>query len=174
MKILITGATGKVGQHFIQRILNDEWFEEETLRALCHNRKVEVNDRLEMVKGSISDRKVVEKAMDGVTHVLHLATCKETPEDVMDVTVKGLFWLLEAARESSTFRQLSDRVVLSRNDVQYVDIAVKEPLENECKHFLDVIDRRIPPLTDGEEGMNVVKVLSAASQSAVKWENASR
>lgn len=105
MKILITGATGKVGQHFIQEILNDEWFEEATLRALCHNREVEVNDRLEMVKGSISDREVVEKAMDGVTHVLHLATCKETPEDVMDVTVKGMFWLLEAARVSSTFRQ---------------------------------------------------------------------
>ena len=43
--------------------------------------------------------------MDGVTHVLHLATCKETPEDVMDVTVKGLFWLLEACRQSPTFRQ---------------------------------------------------------------------
>ena len=38
--------------------------------------------------------------MDGVTHVLHLATSKETPESVMDVAVKGLFWLLEACRTS--------------------------------------------------------------------------
>ena len=36
-------------------------------------------------------------AMAGVTHVVHLATCKETPETVMDVTVKGMFWLLEAS-----------------------------------------------------------------------------
>jgi hypothetical protein len=28
------------------------------------------------------------------THVLHLATSKETPESVMDVAVKGIFWLL--------------------------------------------------------------------------------
>ena len=37
--------------------------------------------------------------MDGVTHVLHLATSKETPESVMDVAV-GQFWLLEACRTS--------------------------------------------------------------------------
>ena len=43
--------------------------------------------------------------MDGVTHVVHLATCKETPEVVMDVTVKGLFWLLEAFRASQTAEQ---------------------------------------------------------------------
>jgi nucleoside-diphosphate-sugar epimerase len=37
--------------------------------------------------------------------VLHLATSKETPDDVMDVSVKGLFWLLEGCRTSPTFRQ---------------------------------------------------------------------
>jgi nucleoside-diphosphate-sugar epimerase len=43
--------------------------------------------------------------MRDVTHVVHLATCKETPEDVMDVTVGGLFWLLEAFRESNAAQQ---------------------------------------------------------------------
>ena len=38
------------------------------------------------------------EAMTGVTHVLHLATSKETPESIMDVAVKGMFWLLEACR----------------------------------------------------------------------------
>jgi nucleoside-diphosphate-sugar epimerase len=36
---------------------------------------------------------------------LHLATCKETPEDIMDVAVKGLFWILEECRSSKTFQQ---------------------------------------------------------------------
>jgi UDP-glucose 4-epimerase len=57
------------------------------------------------VSGSIADQKVVGEALQGITHVVHLATCKETPEDVMDVTVKGLFWLLEECRQSSTFQQ---------------------------------------------------------------------
>ena len=43
--------------------------------------------------------------MDGVSHVVHLATCKEIPELVMDVTVKGLFWLTEAFRASPTAKQ---------------------------------------------------------------------
>ena len=40
-----------------------------------------------------------------MTHVLHLATSKETPESIMDVAVKGMFWLLEACRSSPTFQQ---------------------------------------------------------------------
>ena len=43
--------------------------------------------------------------MKDVTHVLHLATSKETPETIMDVAIKGMFWLLEACRKSSTCRQ---------------------------------------------------------------------
>lgn len=104
-RILVTGATGKVGQTFIRRLFENEQFDGFIVRALCHNRKLDPHDRLEVVYGSISQRETVNKAMEGVTHVLHLATCKEIPEDIMDVTVKGLFWLLEACRMSPTFRQ---------------------------------------------------------------------
>jgi nucleoside-diphosphate-sugar epimerase len=47
----------------------------------------------------------VAAAMKDVTHVLHLATCKETPEAIMDVAVKGMFWLLEEARALKGFHQ---------------------------------------------------------------------
>ena len=93
MKLLITGATGKVGRHFIGRILGNNSSAGAQLRALCHNRLLEEGDRLEVLRGNISDRDAVEMAMDGVTYVLHLATCKETPEDVMDVTGRGCFGL---------------------------------------------------------------------------------
>jgi uncharacterized protein YbjT (DUF2867 family) len=106
--ILVTGATGKVGQTFIRRVLStrDERFAGFTVRALCHNRLLEPAARLEVVEGSIDRRAVVDAATNGVTHVLHLATSKETPETIFDVAVKGLFWLLEACRVSPTFRRL--------------------------------------------------------------------
>ncbi len=104
-RILVTGATGKVGQTFINRVLHDPAFEQFTIRALLHNRGLEAHERLETVKGSIHDLNVVQEALRDVTHVLHLATCKETPEDIMDVAVKGMFWLLETCRVSPTFEQ---------------------------------------------------------------------
>jgi nucleoside-diphosphate-sugar epimerase len=105
MRILVTGATGKVGQAFIKRVMCESDYEAVMIRALCHNRKLEPNERLEVVTGSIENREVVDRAMRDVTHVLHLATSKETPETIMDVAIKGLFWLLEASRSNEAFRQ---------------------------------------------------------------------
>jgi UDP-glucose 4-epimerase len=105
MLILVTGATGKVGRQFIDRILAESKFSNVRLRALCHQRMLQASERLEVVKGSISERSCAESAVNGVTHVIHLATCKELPEIVMDVTVKGLFFLLEAFRKSDTAQQ---------------------------------------------------------------------
>ena len=104
-QILVTGATGKVGRHFIERVLQSGELPGVKIRALCHNRLLPPHARLEVVQGSISDRGVARKALDGVTHVLHCATCKETAEDIIDVSVKGLFWLLEECRTSPTFQQ---------------------------------------------------------------------
>lgn len=103
-RILITGAAGKVGSHFVDRILRSD--RDVIIRALCHNRILAGKDRLEVVRGSIADRPVVHAAMQGVTHVLHCATCKETPDEVMDVAIKGLFWLLEECRASPEFEQI--------------------------------------------------------------------
>jgi nucleoside-diphosphate-sugar epimerase len=101
----VTGATGKVGQAFLNRLLGSPRPDGMVARALCHNRILPERPGLEVVRGNMSVRAEVARALEEVTHVLHLATCKETPEDIMDVAVKGLFWLLEGCRESPTFRQ---------------------------------------------------------------------
>lgn len=104
-RILVTGATGKVGGAFITRLLNEPAFEHFVVRALLHNRTLAPHARLETLHGSIEHAEVVAEALRDVTHVLHLATVKETPAQIMDVAVKGLFWLLDACRVSPTFEQ---------------------------------------------------------------------
>ncbi|WP_438035854.1 NAD-dependent epimerase/dehydratase family protein [Sorangium sp. So ce204] len=104
-RILVTGAAGKVGQAFIRRFLSNPAFEGWKVRALCHNRMLERSARVEVLRGAIEDRAVVNEATEAVSHVLHLATSKETPESIMDVAVKGMFWLLEACRVSPAFEQ---------------------------------------------------------------------
>ena len=103
--ILVTGATGKVGQAFLPRFLADPAFAQFKVRALCHNRLIPAQERVEVVRGDLSQRETAHACLQGVTHVIHMAHVKETPEQVMDVAVKGLFWLLEECRASETFQQ---------------------------------------------------------------------
>ena len=98
VNILVTGATGKVGHALIARLAAT--MPQARITALCHNRVLPETATLRVVRGSLSDREVCRSAVEGASHVVHLATCKETPDDVMDVAVKGLFWLLEEFRLS--------------------------------------------------------------------------
>jgi UDP-2-acetamido-3-amino-2,3-dideoxy-glucuronate N-acetyltransferase len=45
------------------------------------------------------------------------------------------------------------------------DITEVEPLLLECKHFLDCISNDKQPITDGEEGLRVLKILNASQKS---------
>ena len=54
---------------------------------------------------------------------------------------------------------------LRKSDVKYLEVTEEEPLKNECQDFIDVVEKNIKPMTDGDEGLRVVKVLSAASKS---------
>jgi UDP-glucose 4-epimerase len=105
-RLLVTGATGKVGAALIDAVLSKARFAPWTVRALCHNRRPAPRERLEVVAGSIDDRWVIERALDEVSHVVHLATSKETPDTIIDVAIKGLFWLLEGCRGQAGFRRL--------------------------------------------------------------------
>ena len=44
-------------------------------------------------------------------------------------------------------------------------IQQEEPLKVVCQHFVDCIEKNMPPLTSGREGLELVKILEAASAS---------
>lgn len=106
MKVLLTGATGKVGQNCLARLASCEKLAGARTVILCHNRTVASAANTEVIQGSLSDPETIAKAMDGVTHVIHMAAVKESPNQVIDVAIKGLFLLLEQARQSPSFEQV--------------------------------------------------------------------
>ena len=55
--------------------------------------------------------------------------------------------------------------VPDRAEAELVDVAEAEPLKLECLHFLDCIANGKNPLTDGAEGLRVLKVLKASQSS---------
>lgn len=105
MKLLVTGAAGKVGQTFVPAFLADSRFADWEVVALCNNRLIAEHARVSIISGSMGDEAIVAEAMAGVTHVLHLAAVKESPDLIFDVALKGLFLLLENFRNSPTASQ---------------------------------------------------------------------
>jgi len=106
MQVLVTGATGKVGREFIARLLSDPLWSRAQVLALCHNRILDETDRLRVIRASVSDAQAVDRALEGTTHVVHLATVKESPADFLDVSIGGTFHLLESFRKHPQARQL--------------------------------------------------------------------
>jgi len=51
--------------------------------------------------------------------------------------------------------------VAHKADVENIPLEEGEPLRAECSHFLDCIQNRISPRTDGAEGLRVLRVLNA-------------
>ncbi len=59
-----------------------------------------------------------------------------------------------------------DRIpVPRREDAKAVSFGDEEPLRAECLQFLESIETRQPPRTDGEEGVRVLRILEACQQS---------
>lgn len=54
-------------------------------------------------------------------------------------------------------------------DVVIPHVSHMEPLRVECTHFLDSIMKKTQPLTNGESGLRVVKVLEAAERSLANY-----
>ena len=57
--------------------------------------------------------------------------------------------------------------VLKNTDKEYIKVIEEEPLKNECQHFIDIIENNTKPLTNEIEGLKVLQVLTAATQSQI-------
>ena len=53
----------------------------------------------------------------------------------------------------------------AKGDPEHIDIPEAEPLAEECRHFLACIQDGKQPLTDGEEGLTVLKILRRSQRS---------
>ena len=63
------------------------------------------------------------------------------------------------------FLSYAETITLREGDIYIPYLKMEEPLKIECQHFLDCIQKNKNPLTDGEDGLRVVRVLEAAQES---------
>jgi predicted dehydrogenase len=60
---------------------------------------------------------------------------------------------------------VNGQFVAERPAARTVEFSPDEPLQLECQHFLDCVESRQTPKTDGHDGWRVLKVLEASQRS---------
>jgi UDP-glucose 4-epimerase len=103
MKILITGGSGFIGSHIVEHYQDKA----EEIRVLDNLRTGYRHNldglRHTFIEGSVTDRGLVRKAMEGIDFVFHLAALVSVPESMakpgecVDINVHGLLNVLEEA-----------------------------------------------------------------------------
>lgn len=103
MRILITGGSGFIGSHIVEHYQDKA---EEIL--VLDNLRTGYRHNLEglkhtFIEGSITDRELVRRAVEGVDYIFHLAALVSVPESMakpgecVDINVHGLLNVLEEA-----------------------------------------------------------------------------
>ena len=62
----------------------------------------------------------------------------------------------------------AEAITLRTGDILIPKIPADEPLKTECRHFIDCIINDATPRSDGADGLRVVKVLEAGSESLAR------
>jgi predicted dehydrogenase len=87
------------------------------------------------------------------------------PERPLKVYDKGVT-LHRPAEYADTFN--SFRMLVRDGQCIEPEVTTGAPLQNECIHFIDCVRTRTKPLTDGYNGLDVVRILEALSRSALE------
>ena len=103
------------------------------------------------------------------------------PEKVRKVTVVGSKKMIvyddTSAEEKVKVHDKSASIITSKTNPAQTEVELRsgevsihkvdasEPLANECTHFIQCIKEGKKPISDGENGLNVVRVLDAANRS---------
>ena len=81
MKILVTGGAGYIGSHVVLELCNSG-YEVAVLDDLSNGNKESIDERAEFILGSTLVKKDVEKALNNIECVIHLAAFKAAGESM--------------------------------------------------------------------------------------------
>lgn len=163
-KILITGGTGFLGRHLVRKLREQS---DAPIRVLTRNFDLELADMgVELLEGSLTEPQDVRRAVEGVTHVYHLAgRVVRDPRRahlMYDLHVEGTRHLLDALRDqpvekivvastSGTVGVSRDSDYIADDDSPHAEALVQKwpyylskiYAERVCQRFIDDYDMPI-------------------------------
>ncbi len=138
-KVLVTGGCGFIGSHLVESLLAAG----AAVRVLGrYNSRSErgflagnAHDALEVVLGDVADPWFVQKSVEGVDTVFHLAALigipysYAAPAQYVETNVKGTLAVLEAARRAGVRRVVHTSTSETYGSAQYVPMDERHPLQ---------------------------------------------
>lgn len=128
--ILITGATGYVGQNLVSKLSKDQ-------RVRCFvTIEKSVGDNVDFVRGDLSDINSLEEATRGISSVVHLAAVIKSRrrEEFVKVNVEGTKNLLSACIKNKVKRFIYissyDVILRNKNDYAFSKIQAEDIVKN--------------------------------------------
>ena len=137
LKVLVTGGTGFLGSHIVERCLADEarvrvFSTAKTVRNIEHLRK---NPRLNLITGDITNLNSLVKATKGIDLVMHFASFTKTNETYRNplkdfqINVSGTLLLLEAMRKNNINKIVFASTGKVYGKPQYTPIDENHPID---------------------------------------------
>ena len=79
-------------------------------------------------------------------------------------------WAEKLSLYSYEVNKTNNFININKSSLKFVGVSEEEPLKNECRHFLDIVNNDIQPFTDGFEGLKVAELISKTSKFNIKKE----
>ena len=123
-KFLVTGCAGFIGSHMLKRLVDDgiETVGVDDFSTGSRANMAESEGKFKFIEGDLCDPKVSAAAVDGVTHIIHLASIPSVPRSVdkpiesMHSSITSTVTLFDAARRAGV-----KRVVQAASSAAYGD-----------------------------------------------------
>lgn len=146
-KVLVTGADGFIGSHLVEHLLEVGYNVKAFVLYNSFNSygwldmlPKEKLKQIEIFSGDIRDPNGVRVAMEGIDTVYHLAALiaipysYHSPDNYVDVNIKGTLNILQAAKMLGTRRILVTSTSEVYGTAQYVPIDEKHPFQGQSPY----------------------------------------
>jgi nucleoside-diphosphate-sugar epimerase len=106
-RVMVTGASGKLGYPLCKALLENDY------QVIACDLRLPVGlDGLDEVQLDVADSAAVDEVVSRSDAVIHLASCKEDRQAVIDVSARGTFNILDASLRTKAPK----RVILASGD----------------------------------------------------------
>lgn len=169
MKILITGGAGFIGSHIAEHYqgIADEIRVLDNLRTGYKKNLDGLN--VTFIEGSITDRELVKKAVEGIDYIFHMAALVSVPEsmskieETIDLNCRGLLNVLEEASAAGV-----KKLVLASSAAIYGDNPTVPKLET---MYPEPKSPYAITKLDGEYYLNMFRSVGKINTAAVRFFN---